>query len=342
MQPGVVPLRPLNLGDVLGGAMQMYRFNPRAMLLVPMLLIGGLALALAPAVYFLDPEGFAFDSGAITNRAEMGQAFATLAGVMLPGLLTAFVSPMVSTATHGGAIGLRTGPFAYLRTIIGRGLVGIVVGLLVYVIMVVVLGIAVGVVVLTHIAGDSTALTVAVGIVMGILAMAAIITVSTWMLFAPYVVYREGVGPITAMRRSYRLVRHAFWRTLGIYFLLNIIGNIISSVLSYVIHIPATVVAAVGEMAGLQVASTVLVTGIGYALLTPLLAAGVTMLYLDRRIRTEGFDVELGRQAQQVAADPASEQWLTSPAPSSPAPPNPAPPSPAPPNMGQAPWGQGR
>ena len=315
MKPGVVPLRPMRLGDVLGGAMQMYRFNPPAMLLVPMLLIGGLALMFAAVVYFLDPQGLVFDAGDITNRAEMGQALVALTGLMLPGLLTVFVSPMVSTATHGGVIGLRTGPFAYLRTILGRGLLGVVVGLLMYLIMLIVIGIAVGATVLTHIAGDSVGLTVAVGVVTGLAAVAAIITISIWMLFAPYVIYREGVGPITGMRRSYRLVRHAFWRTLGIFFLINIIGNIITSVLSYVIHIPAVVVSALAEVAGLQMASTVFVTGVGYALLTPLLSAGITMLYLDRRIRTEGFDVELVRQAQQVAADPASEEWLTSPEP---------------------------
>lgn len=315
MQPGVVPLRPMSLGDVLGGAMQMYRFNPRAMLLVPMLLIGGLALVFAPVVYFLDPKGLAVDSGAVTNRAEMLQILASLGGIMLPGLLTAFISPMVSAATHGGVIGLRTGPFAYLRTIIVRGLLGIVVGLLMSLITLVIIGLVVGLVWLTHTVGDSTGLTVTVGIVTGLMAMAAITAISIWLLFAPYVIYREGVGPITAMRRSYRLVRHAFWRTLGIYFLINIIGNTITSVLSYVIHIPATVVSAAAELAGLQMASTVFVTGVGYALLTPLISAGVTMLYLDRRIRVEGFDVELARQAQQVAADPASEEWLTSSAP---------------------------
>lgn len=319
MRPGIVPLRPLGLGDVLGGALQMYRFNPRAMILAPLLLIGGLSLALAPAVYLLDPRGTSFAASGL-GGAPGQEILLYTAAALLPTLAAAVVGPVVSAATHAAVIGHRFSPTARLGLMARRGLVGVVATLLVDIVILAWAGLWTALVLGVNALGAPLWAVVLLGVLAALVALAGSVVLTVRVLFTPYAVYREGVGPITALRRSFALTRGAFWRTLGFYLLAQVVASAISQVLSLVVVIPVSIAGALAERMGVVMAGTLVATGIATALVVPFTSAAITLMYLDRRIRVEGLDMRLAHQAREVADDPESEAWLTTPA----APPDPA------------------
>lgn len=113
-----------------------------------------------------------------------------------------------------------------------------------------------------------------------------------WMFFSQAVVV-EGLGPVDALSKSWRLVREAWWRVFGILLVFYLI--------LYALTIPpvfvGSVVPIVGFLApaGLMPAVIVsaLVIGVSLALLAPLPVIALTMLYLDLRVRKEGLTVDI-------------------------------------------------
>lgn len=113
---------------------------------------------------------------------------------------------------------------------------------------------------------------------------------------APAALVVEGASGSTALRRSWRLTKGAFWRTLGILVLSGIVAGIVSSILS----IPGEfVVQALGPDAWpISSLAAVLAT----VLVTPFGTLVIVLLYFDLRIRKEGFDIEV--MARELATAP--------------------------------------
>ena len=146
------------------------------------------------------------------------------------------------------------------------------------------------------------------GVVIGVGVLAAVV-VLIWVgvslsLAAPAYVL-EGVGVTEALRRSWFLVKGRWWPVLGI----QLLGAIIAAFVAFVITIPFGIVGGVATFSaggGLSGATTaplgvLLATSLGSiiaATLTTPFQSGVTgLLYVDQRMRREGFDIELQRAA---------------------------------------------
>ncbi len=106
----------------------------------------------------------------------------------------------------------------------------------------------------------------------------------------------EGIGPVRAMRRSWNLVRGSWWRTFGI-----LIVTVILEIVLYLVFLAlfqgiAAIIPGVGDdlRSALSAAATTLVD----ALIGPLAAIVVTLLYFDLRVRNEGYDLD--QLAQQT------------------------------------------
>jgi hypothetical protein len=109
----------------------------------------------------------------------------------------------------------------------------------------------------------------------------------------------EGVGPIEALKRSWRLVRGSFWRVWGIRALTGLIVGVIAFLLVVPFFIGAV------ATTGLFTGGTPSGTPVGFLLLTilgsivattitaPLTAGVLVLLYVDRRMRAEALDVAL-------------------------------------------------
>jgi hypothetical protein len=110
-----------------------------------------------------------------------------------------------------------------------------------------------------------------------------------WCLTLPALLF-EGVGPLKAMGRSRSLVKGRWWPTLGLllvgYLLVSIIGAIIQGILIGIAGASSSSVvpAAIATVIGSTVSN---------AITTPYLAAVLTILYFDMRVRREGFDLQL-------------------------------------------------
>ncbi|MEU3085377.1 DUF7847 domain-containing protein [Streptomyces massasporeus] len=152
-----------------------------------------------------------------------------------------------------------------------------------------------------------------------------ILPLVTWLLvsfsFAPAAAVLESAGPITALKRSFRLVRSAWWRTFGI--LLLTWGMV--AVGGWIVQIPLLFAspqpsydaygpydeppADLGEFFTqvygddvLSDLSTYLVLTVVVSLVVQLLATAFTqlvstLLYIDQRIRREGLGESLARAA---------------------------------------------
>jgi hypothetical protein len=125
-----------------------------------------------------------------------------------------------------------------------------------------------------------------------------------WVMFAlvtpALVLERCGVG--TAFGRSKALVNGAWWRTFGILLLTVVIGWVISSIISlpFTLMGSATTGFTGDPTAALSVGSLILSTIgaiIASTITLPFSSAVTVLVYVDRRMRSEGMDIELQRAA---------------------------------------------
>jgi hypothetical protein len=162
----------------------------------------------------------------------------------------------------------------------------------------------------------------AAAIAFGILAGIAAFWVTVWLsimfsLSVPVVVL-ERQGPVTALARSWRLVRRSFWRVLGILLL----AGIVVSVAAFVLQLPFSLLEALaggsGGVFGLTASrsvAAVIIGGVGTIVagaVTRPISAGVTvLLYLDMRMRKEGLDLALQNAAggQQMSGNEFETVW---------------------------------
>ncbi|GAA4288956.1 glycerophosphoryl diester phosphodiesterase membrane domain-containing protein [Georgenia daeguensis] len=307
-QPGIVPLRPLNVGEILDGGFRAIRANPRVMFGLSLLVMGAtavieavvLGLLVGGALPLLDPTASPESLAAFGAGSVLG-GLATVAGVYIASIvLTAILIISVSqsvigrVATAGEVWANAKGQvwrLVGLTLLLGVGWVVVVVGLAVVAAL---LGSG-------AVAAFGESAPVLVALVIFVLVVAALVGMSFFAvrltLSAPALML-ERTGVIQSLRRSWSLTRGHFWRIFGSLAL----ALIIISVISYALMIPVTVgMAFIGdEMTALVVTlvvSTVLQVLLS-ALTTPFLAAVLALVYIDVRMRKEGLDVELARAAE--------------------------------------------
>lgn len=108
---------------------------------------------------------------------------------------------------------------------------------------------------------------------------------------SPAALVTEQLGPVAALGRSYQLARGRFWPVLGAI----VLAYLLYTVASQIIGVLTSVVTVAGSLDGDTL--TFLPTVIGSALVSviaaPFLAAMVTIIYFDLRVRKEGYDLEL-------------------------------------------------
>lgn len=311
LQPGIVPLRPLGLGEVLDGAFRAVRANPRVMFGLTVLVVtvvvalmsavtwyltGILAGALGDVTSTIDPDG------TLGMRDQMGSVLAALLTTPFLALATTILTGLLIVSVSRSVIGQTVSMGEVVR--LARGRIWSVVGfsLLVGVVWVVVVAAYAGAV--AALAANEVWWAVAVVALAGGLALVLAgfwLTVRT--LLVPPALMLEGgrFGPTVA--RAWRLTRGSFWRLLGIYLLVNIIVQIISQTIA----VPAVTAAMVlfddpmmTSFASIAVSSIAQIVAL--TLTTVFSAAVVALLYIDVRMRREGLDVELARAADERVA----------------------------------------
>jgi hypothetical protein len=291
-QPGVIPLRPLAVGEIFAGTLSTIRLHWRAVLsisFVVALLIQAVSM-LATGLFFKHTSSFMGNAVSL-GISVVGQLFATA-------MLTIIISrSVIGRSVSAGEAWRDSSP--RLLQLLGMTLV---VCLLTMIVVVIGAGPGILLAVSGSAAGGAT-LTMLGGLVGIIVAVWLVVCLS---LTTPTLML-EKQGVFASLARSAKLVRGAWWRIFGIQLLATIIVFIVTSVIAIPFTAIGMVLGSNGTQTLLANGSTLMswpflvITGIGTmigATFTFPVSAGVTtLLYMDQRIRREGLDIELAHAA---------------------------------------------
>lgn len=291
-KPGVVPLRPLSVGEILDGGFATIRRNPR--------IVFGSAFALAAALELVRLGlGSALSNvgGAVTSslpKDDGPRLVITSGGVAA--VVLSYVASAIFSALLAGVATEVVGKAVVGQRVEGRAVLGAVGRRWWRLVLVSVLAGALPFLpVLLLIAGP-------VGIILA-LPVALYLWGKLALVVPAFVLERTGVG--AAISRSWRLVRGAFWRTWGLRALAYLIVVIAGGVLSIPFGLSTFRDLSGGNTASAgSLALSTIGAGIVWMLTQPLLAAAVTLIYIDRRMRAEGLDIQLTQVARQAADAP--------------------------------------
>uniref|UniRef100_A0AAU2VVJ0 Glycerophosphoryl diester phosphodiesterase membrane domain-containing protein n=1 Tax=Streptomyces sp. NBC_00008 TaxID=2903610 RepID=A0AAU2VVJ0_9ACTN len=308
-RPGVIPLRPMGVGEILDGAVSTMRAHWRTVLGLTLAVSVIAQTAIILVQRYLLPEPPSIDANA-TGSEALRQTADSLRASLLdlgPSLLITMLATIFTTAVLTVVIS---------RSVLGRPvtlsdawaearprllpLLGLTILLAVMAVAIMAVGLLPG-----FLLGDTA------GVGLAFLGLLAACVVLAWLMvrfcLASPALMLERQSITASMRRSAKLVRGAWWRTFGILALTWLLTLIVA----VVIGIPFGIIAVVVDGGGMSAFLTdgansfgwsfLIVSGIGdvvVATITYPLSAGVTaLLYVDQRIRREALDLELARAA---------------------------------------------
>ncbi|CAL9511208.1 hypothetical protein SUDANB6_03650 [Streptomyces sp. enrichment culture] len=310
-KPGVIPLRPLGVGEILDGAVSTMRTYWRTVLGIALtvavvteiavVLLQGLVLG-DTGTRVLDDPSATFDELA---RAMADIMIGTGVVYLISLIGTVVATALLTTVTSRAVLGkpVTTGEaWRDARPRIPK-LFGLILLLMLITAGVVAAGALPGILV-TVTAGSTP------GVALSFLGILGAVVLCLWLMvrfsLASPALMLEKQGVRKALSRSVKLVRGSWWRVFGIQLLAVVVANIVASI----IVVPFTLLAAALDGEGLSgfVEGTgaygwtfLVITGIGAVIgsvITMPITAGVTvLLYIDQRIRREALDLDLTRAA---------------------------------------------
>lgn len=300
-RPGIIPLRPLGLGDILDGAVKHVRRNPRTVLALSAVTT---ACAILPAVLLVSGSALGvwlqtlratdvLDVGSLTAlllAGGVGFAVLALSGLLAPSVAEAALGHRPDVAQVWSALRGRV-----LRLLVVQAVVMAVLALPGVVLVVLLVVASFGPVVLVLLTGALGGLAAA---------MATLWLVSRLALAGPVVVLeRRGIG--AALKRSWSLAGGRSWPLLGVCALAAVLALVVFSVLELLLLLVGSLLATLVETTpsqGVFLAGMVtnLATLLSATVVAPFVAGVLDLLYVDTRMRKEGLDVELLRAAARA------------------------------------------
>ena len=310
----------MSLSDIFNGAVAYIRANPKATLglttvVVVVAQLLALILSVGPLAFTgeLQPSlsGEEVSPGVLlgSSASSLAGAGATwLSSILLSGMLTV----VVGRAVFGTSITIseawqRLRP--RLWALIGftvLEVVGAVV--LVAVVVLIISGVAVA-------AGGVAAAIAGVPLVLALIV--GLVYLGMMLSFAPSVIVLERLQIVPAISRSFKLVRNDFWRVLGI----RLLGGIVAAVIAGAVTVPFSFGGQILLVSGSSTLTALIAlvllsigSAIGQIITAPFSAGVVVLLYTDRRIRAEAFDLVLQTGAAfgpGAPADSTDHLWLT-------------------------------
>lgn len=315
-QPGIIPLRPLTVGELFNGAFQAVRVNPQTMF--------GFAFAIM-AVVGLVQAFFASSSSSSLTRAlssgdtddlvySLGSSMGSFVTSGLTLLATAFLSGMLALTVWDAVLGRKSSPAdawhrfspRFVPVLLATLLIGIIEFVAIVVVLLVFLIPFFLVVVNTASARSYDSASAGIGGALSIifLMIVALIVIVCFLTvkfaFTSSAVVLEGLGPVDAMKRSWSLSKGSFWRILGRIWLIGIVTTLITSVLGAVVGAILGVGANAAESLGLLVAFSAFVSALLSAVVIPVQSSFYTLMYLDERMRKENLAPMIAQEASRA------------------------------------------
>jgi hypothetical protein len=301
-QPGIIPLRPLTVGELLDGAFTTIRRYPAATLGMAasvMLVVTGVQVVasylLLNGVTNVSASGTV--SGDFFARSTTANLAVQVVTLLLGTILTGMITAVIGQAVLGRPMGAR----AAWRAVKPRLLTLLGVALTLFLASLLILAVGVGPGLLIVLAGASGA-GIAVAALGGLVAFVALTWVVVTFTLASPAAMLEKQGVREAFRRSRRLVEGSWWRVFGIILLAGILSAIVDGILVVPFTLLAYGTTGFGGTGYTVHLSSLLLVGVGNFLAGTIVrpfAAGIgALLYIDRRMRAEALDLTL----QQAAA----------------------------------------
>jgi hypothetical protein len=310
----------LSLSDIFNGAVAYIRANPKATLgLTTIVVVAAQLLALVLSVGPLAVSGEldpTLSGEEASTGVLLGSSASSIAGAVATGLsailLSGMLTVVVGRAVFGSSITIseawqRLRP--RLWALIGftvLEVIGAVV--LVAVVVFIIVGVALA---------ANGAAAVVLGIPLALAGIAGLIYLGTMLSFAPSIIVLERLEIFPAIARSFKLVHNDFWRVFGI----RLLGLIVAQLIAGAVSVPFSFggqILLVAASSTLTAITALVLLSIGGALsqiiTAPFSAGVVVLLYADRRIRAEAFDLVLQTGAAFGPAAPADSTdhlWLT-------------------------------
>ena len=315
-QPGIIPLRPLTVGELFNGAFQAVRVNPQTMF--------GFAFAIM-AVVGLVQAFFASSSTSSLTRAlssgdtedlvySLGNSMGSFVTSGLTMLATAFLSGMLALTVWDAVLGRKSSPAdawhrfspRFVPVLLATFLIGII-EFVVIVLVLLVFMIPFFLVVVNAASArsyDSASASIGGALSIIFLMIVALIVVGCFFTvkfaFTSSAVVLEGLGPVDAIKRSWSLSKGSFWRILGRILLIGVVIGLISSVLGGIVGAILGVGAAAADSVGMLVAFSAFVSALLSAVVIPVQSSFYTLMYLDERMRKENLAPMIAQEASRA------------------------------------------
>ena len=312
---GIVPLRPLQVGEILDGAVTAMRAYPGIMLgLSAMVVAVGQAVAMP-----LDYLYLRYLAGLVDSSTTLGSGTgindlalvrpSVLLNALIVSLLVGLLTTTVSRAVLGRPVTLAE-VWAATRPKLLR-LVGLAVLVFLVLLGALTLGILPGALI---VAGGQPAGNLL--IFFGTIA-AGVFVVNRWVAWslAGAALVLEDQPIRKALKRSSVLVKGAWWRVLGIALLGLLVAELVVLILALLEqallggNLSPVTDNGDGTFTGHQVSMLYVFFGALFstaiqAIVGPFIAAVVALQYVDRRMRREGLDIQLGMNARGASSAP--------------------------------------
>jgi hypothetical protein len=323
-KPGVIPLRPIGLGEIIDGSITTIRRFPKATLgftagvmAISTAISTAVALGELPSLQRLSARASA---GQNPTSADIAPAVGWLVTYGVVTLLLGLAVSVILTGTLTAVVG---------RAVLGqqttvrqaweqaRGRIGALIGLT-FLILAIFAGlwlVAIGLPIAALVTIGTA------GVVLAVVGFIAVIplTVFFWVKvsLAPAAVVLERVSPAAAIGRSWRLTRGSFWRVFGIW----IVAYLVILVASLAIEVPFRLIADLltgtggfsftappASVSGAKLVTSILIAAVGglvaATVTRPIIAGVAALLYIDLRMRREGLDIALQTAAgRELATD---------------------------------------
>lgn len=319
IKPGVIPLRPLTLTDILNGAFSYIRANPKATLglttiVVVIAQLLGLALQIGPLAAIGELSVLRGEEA--SRAAEISSSASGVASTLTTLLSSIVLSGMLTVIVGRAIFGTGITIADAWRRVRGR-LLPLIGFTLLWLLAIAVPAFAVVfvVVVVASVSGVA-AFVLAIPLALGLVAL--FVYLWTVLSFAPPLIVLERLGVFPAISRSIRLVKGDFWRVLGIRLLATLVAGVVAAAVSVPFSLTGQILLLSAESTTTTLISLVLVAiggAVGQIITAPFSAGAVVLLYTDRRIRAEAFDLVLQTGAAIAAPGAAPDStdylWLT-------------------------------
>ncbi|KAA9155034.1 hypothetical protein FPZ12_030705 [Amycolatopsis acidicola] len=279
-KPGVIPLRPLRVGEILDGAVATMRRYPGLVFGVSAVVaIVSVALNFGADYWLLSNQPTLQAPGAGATEQEqlqyLGDVFkqsssqlgiALVISVLARTFLSGFMTVVVGKAVLGRPVTFGEA-WAELRPR------------------------------LLALFGVTVLFTIMVAVGAAIFLIPGVLLYVLFSLAAPALVLEQStLGE--SLRRSRALVWGNWWRVFGILLLTVIAQLIIGSVIQIPFNLQGSLTGAdvAGESMGAQLLSA-LGSVVAQTVIAPFVAGATALLYIDQRMRREGMDIQLARAA---------------------------------------------